>query len=85
MFLSFFFDARSWAGTTRQVGVKSFKSRSLQAWQEAGAGHLFPVDPAKVLTALSCSTIYSVFEGIFGIRRCAAGAGTNTKSARIWI
>ncbi|CAM9511380.1 unnamed protein product, partial [Hapterophycus canaliculatus] len=30
------------------VGVKSFKSRSLQAWQEAGAGHLFPVDPAKV-------------------------------------
>lgn len=30
------------------VGVKGFKSRSLQAWQEAGAGHLFPVNPKKV-------------------------------------
>lgn len=25
-----------------QVGVKSFKSRSFQAWQESGDGHLFP-------------------------------------------
>lgn len=30
------------------VGVKGFKSRSLQAWQEAGSGHLFPVNPKKV-------------------------------------
>ncbi|CAN0015904.1 unnamed protein product [Ectocarpus sp. 6 AP-2014] len=35
-------------GDLGQVGVKSFKSRSLQAWQEDGAGHLFPVDPKKV-------------------------------------
>lgn len=31
-----------------RVGVQGFKSRSLQAWQEAGASHLFPVDPQKV-------------------------------------
>lgn len=30
------------------VGVKGFKSRSLQAWQEAGSSHLFPVNPKKV-------------------------------------
>eukprot|EP00903_Cladosiphon_okamuranus_P021470 g19737.t1 len=33
---------------SKQVGVKSFKSRSFQAWQESGDGHLFPVDPKKV-------------------------------------
>jgi hypothetical protein len=27
------------------LGVQRFKSRSLQAWQEAGAKHLFPVNP----------------------------------------
>ncbi|CAN0231955.1 unnamed protein product [Scytosiphon promiscuus] len=41
-------DKKKKMGDLGQVGVKSFKSRSLQAWQEAGAGHLFPVDPAKV-------------------------------------
>jgi len=33
-----------------RIGPKSFKSRSLQAWQEAGGKHLFPVDPKKVKT-----------------------------------
>lgn len=31
-----------------RVGVRGFQSRSLQAWQEAGARHLFPVNPKKV-------------------------------------
>lgn len=31
-----------------RMGPSRFKSRSFQAWQEAGAGHLFPVDPKKV-------------------------------------
>lgn len=31
-----------------RVGLTRFKSRSFQAWQESGAGHLFPVDPKKV-------------------------------------
>lgn len=31
-----------------KVGPQRFKSRSFQAWQESGAGHLFPVDPKKV-------------------------------------
>ncbi|CAM9114235.1 unnamed protein product [Choristocarpus tenellus] len=31
-----------------KIGPNRFKSRSFQAWQEAGAGHLFPVDPKKV-------------------------------------
>ncbi|CAM9342311.1 unnamed protein product [Discosporangium mesarthrocarpum] len=31
-----------------RVGPNRFKSRSFQAWQESGAGHLFPVDPRKV-------------------------------------
>lgn len=31
-----------------KVGPQRFKSRSFQAWQESGAGHLFPVDPQKV-------------------------------------
>lgn len=30
-----------------RVGPKGFKSRSFKAWQESGAGHLFPVDPKK--------------------------------------
>ncbi|CAN0426960.1 unnamed protein product, partial [Phaeothamnion confervicola] len=30
------------------VGVTKFKSRSQRAWQEAGAEHLFPVDPRTV-------------------------------------
>ncbi|CAM9224373.1 unnamed protein product [Phaeothamnion confervicola] len=30
------------------VGVTKFKSRSQRAWQEAGAEHLFPVDPRAV-------------------------------------
>lgn len=34
------------------VGVKGFKSRSLQAWQEAGSSHLFPVNPKKVNTLI---------------------------------
>lgn len=35
------------AGNLGRVGVVRFKSRSFQAWQESGAGHLFPVDPKK--------------------------------------
>jgi len=31
-----------------RVGPRGFKSRSFQAWQEAGGKHLFPVDPKKV-------------------------------------
>lgn len=31
-----------------KLGPSRFKSRSFQAWQESGAGHLFPVDPKKV-------------------------------------
>ncbi|CAM9362649.1 unnamed protein product [Pylaiella littoralis] len=31
-----------------KMGPSRFKSRSFQAWQESGAGHLFPVDPKKV-------------------------------------
>lgn len=30
------------------MGTTKFKSRSFQAWQEAGGNHLFPVDPRKV-------------------------------------
>jgi len=29
------------------VGITKFQSRSLQAWQEAGAKHLFPTDPTN--------------------------------------
>lgn len=36
------------AANLGRVGVVRFKSRSFQAWQESGAGHLFPVDPKKV-------------------------------------
>lgn len=36
------------ASNLGRVGVVRFKSRSFQAWQESGAGHLFPVDPKKV-------------------------------------
>lgn len=35
-----------------RMGPSRFKSRSFQAWQESGAGHLFPVDPKKVKTSL---------------------------------
>lgn len=35
-----------------RMGPSRFKSRSFQAWQEAGAGHLFPVDPKKVSAPL---------------------------------
>lgn len=35
------------AANLGRVGVVRFKSRSFQAWQESGAGHLFPVDPKK--------------------------------------
>ncbi|CAM9487772.1 unnamed protein product [Phaeothamnion confervicola] len=31
-----------------KLGVTRFKSRSFQAWHEAGGQHLFPVDPQKV-------------------------------------
>lgn len=36
-----------------RVGVRGFQSRSLQAWQEAGARHLFPVNPKKVSAYLA--------------------------------
>ena len=29
------------------VGTTKFKSRSFEAWQKAGAKHLFPVDPGS--------------------------------------
>lgn len=34
-----------------KLGPSRFKSRSFQAWQESGSGHLFPVDPKKVKSA----------------------------------
>lgn len=36
------------AANLGRVGPVRFKSRSFKAWQESGAGHLFPVDPKKV-------------------------------------
>lgn len=38
------------AANLGRVGPVRFKSRSFKAWQESGAGHLFPVDPKKVRT-----------------------------------
>lgn len=38
-----------------RMGPSRFKSRSFQAWQDAGAGHLFPVDPKKVREAGSAA------------------------------
>ena len=32
-----------------KVGITKFKSRSFEAWQKSGAGHLFPVDPSTPL------------------------------------
>lgn len=57
------------------VGVKGFKSRSLQAWQEAGSGHLFPVNPKKVCRCVSC---VHVFVPLVPIHRDA------TKTMCVW-
>lgn len=46
------------AANLGRVGVVRFKSRSFQAWQEAGAGHLFPVDPKKVKLIIVSLRVY---------------------------
>lgn len=68
-----------------RVGVKGFESRSLQAWQEAGARHLFPVNPKKVNTiVIPCRTCRRVLLCCIFVSSCVEEQHVTISGEIIW-